>query len=317
MEPISESLENPSPPGCANCGTPLRGRYCHACGQEDADPTRQRALDLVREALGDVFAFDSRLVRTLVPLLIRPGFLTREYLAGHRVRFVPPLRLFFFTAVLFFLVMGLTQGRLAFTVQSSSYGEEVLAPSSEESRGVRFGVFLEPGEGGSSAVPSGGDAAEAVFGAESTGTEEPSWPRGLGQRLSELGVDEVNRRLIAGMPQAMFLVAPLHACMLWLVYRRSSRFLMPHLVFSFHVHAFAFVVRSIASPLDRLIGFGDNGPFELLSVLVIPVYYFLAQRRVYQRGRWFTTMATVVTGLLWLIALVVVMVLLTVLVLAL
>lgn len=91
---------------CENCGTPLLGEHCHACGQ----PTK----GLVRHfssVLGDffdtVFNIDSRVLRTLGPLLVHPGFLSLEYFAGRRVRYVTPMRLFLFLSlVAFFAVQG-------------------------------------------------------------------------------------------------------------------------------------------------------------------------------------------------------------------
>jgi len=43
-----------------------------------------------------VFNIDSRVFRSLFPLYFRPGYLTLEYFAGRRVRYVTPFRLFFF-----------------------------------------------------------------------------------------------------------------------------------------------------------------------------------------------------------------------------
>ncbi|MGL6290176.1 MAG: DUF3667 domain-containing protein [Silanimonas sp.] len=83
---------------CRNCGSPLYGEHCYACGQ----PTK----GLVRHfssILGDfadtIFNIDGRILRTLPALLLRPGFLTREYIDGHRVRYVSPVRLFVFLCI--------------------------------------------------------------------------------------------------------------------------------------------------------------------------------------------------------------------------
>ncbi|NQV87438.1 MAG: DUF3667 domain-containing protein [Woeseiaceae bacterium] len=90
-------------PVCLNCGTRLRGQYCGICGQR----SRSRLISiwqLLREAFGDLFELDSRLWRTVVPLLIRPGKLTRDYLEGRRARYMPPFRTYLVLSVIFFLV---------------------------------------------------------------------------------------------------------------------------------------------------------------------------------------------------------------------
>ena len=92
---------------CANCGTPLLGEHCYACGQPVKGLVRHFS-SLVGDVLDSVFEWDGRLPRTLWPLLARPGYLTTEYLAGRRIRYVSPFRLFFFLAVLTFFIGQLT-----------------------------------------------------------------------------------------------------------------------------------------------------------------------------------------------------------------
>ena len=90
-------------PNCLNCGTRLTGQYCGSCGQR----ARSRLISLwqlLSEAFGDLLEFDSRLWRTLIPLLIRPGRLTRDYLEGRRARYMPPFRMYLVLSVIFFVV---------------------------------------------------------------------------------------------------------------------------------------------------------------------------------------------------------------------
>lgn len=84
----------------------MRGPYCPSCGQETkiALPTARQFL---RQAAGRYVALDGRLWRTLFGLLLRPGFLTREYLSGRRRRYVRPARLFLVLSVALFAVLRL------------------------------------------------------------------------------------------------------------------------------------------------------------------------------------------------------------------
>ena len=89
---------------CANCGSELFGPHCYRCGQPVKGMVRQ--LTSILADVGDtILNIDSRIFRTLWPLLTKPGFLTLEYLAGRRVRYVTPFRLYFFLSVIAFLVM--------------------------------------------------------------------------------------------------------------------------------------------------------------------------------------------------------------------
>ena len=87
---------------CENCDAALQGPYCHVCGQPVVSPVRHAA-----HAIEDVFEsfwhLDGRVFRTLRDLLA-PGRVALEYLAGHRVRYIPPLRLFVILSLLTFFV---------------------------------------------------------------------------------------------------------------------------------------------------------------------------------------------------------------------
>ncbi len=92
-----------NPDRCLNCGSALVGQYCGRCGQR-ATSRLISLWELIRDAFGDLFELDSRLWRTLVPLLGRPGRLTREYLEGRRARFMPPFRMYLVLSLVFFVV---------------------------------------------------------------------------------------------------------------------------------------------------------------------------------------------------------------------
>lgn len=101
----------PAPPPivtrrCENCGAPLQGEHCHVCGQPTKGLVRHFS-SILGDFFDTVFNIDSRVLRTVGPLLIRPGFLSLEYFAGRRVRYVTPMRLFLFLSlVAFFAVHG-------------------------------------------------------------------------------------------------------------------------------------------------------------------------------------------------------------------
>ncbi len=81
----------------------LAGQYCGQCGQR-ASSRLISLWELVRDAFGDLFELDSRLWRTLRPLLLRPGLLTRDYLEGRRARYMPPFRMYLVLSLIFFVV---------------------------------------------------------------------------------------------------------------------------------------------------------------------------------------------------------------------
>jgi hypothetical protein len=94
-------------PACQNCGAPLLGPHCYACGQPVNGLVRHFS-SIVGDFLDSVLNIDARVFRTLWPLFAKPGYLSREYFDGRRVRYVSPVRLFVFLSIVTFFVAQLT-----------------------------------------------------------------------------------------------------------------------------------------------------------------------------------------------------------------
>src|SRR5437016_8259990 len=100
-----KKAERPAPTHCENCGAPLHGHWCGRCGQPAIDYRRSFRYVIV-DLLDEFLNWDSRFFRTLGLLLVRPWKLTNEFLAGHRVRYVHPLRLYLLASILFFFAVN-------------------------------------------------------------------------------------------------------------------------------------------------------------------------------------------------------------------
>ncbi len=100
----------PEPPraaACGNCGAELLGPHCFRCGQPTQGLVRHFG-SIMGDFVDSVFNLDSRTLQTLGPLFFKPGFLTREYFAGRRVRYVTPVRMFVFLTLIAFFVSNLS-----------------------------------------------------------------------------------------------------------------------------------------------------------------------------------------------------------------
>ena len=106
MTPTENAAGHDAPTHCENCDAPLQGEFCHQCGQSTHNPVRH-AGHALEEVFESFWHLDGRLFRTLRDLLA-PGRAANEYLAGHRQRYLPPLRLFVVMSLLAFFVGKLT-----------------------------------------------------------------------------------------------------------------------------------------------------------------------------------------------------------------
>ncbi|WP_128891161.1 DUF3667 domain-containing protein [Erythrobacter sp. HKB08] len=107
IEPHSgaKSAHPNQPENCENCGTPLQGAYCHACGQRGH--IHRTIGGFMHELLHGALHFEGKLWRTLPMLVFKPGQLTRRYIDGQRARFVSPMALFLFSIFLMFAIFQL------------------------------------------------------------------------------------------------------------------------------------------------------------------------------------------------------------------
>jgi hypothetical protein len=142
-------------------------------------------------------------------------------------------------------------------------------------------------------------AAEIVFPDHNVNIDLPAWmPRSrpvqqllearTGEERGEAFADLV-RNAIGQLPTVMFLLLPVFALLLKLIYVRRDWFYSEHLVFALHTHAFAFLVFAGAVVLLWAgVGTAWAGVTASLLTLGIPLYFFVAQKRVYGQG-WMKT----------------------------
>lgn len=370
---------------CLNCGTKLTGQYCGQCGQR-ATSRFISIFELLRDAFGDLFELDSRLWRTLAPLLVRPGLLTKDYLEGRRARYMPPFRMYLVLSLLFFVVAFFDpRDELAIFYEpvaestaeiqtppgmSQEEVDEKIAAARDEGRRAIQELIDEgilnpeampeklreqlapadeaktpdeglPDEGLSDDAPPGEESTDdgdddiiVTFDDEGIGMlgecdiddidmgDSPEWlqrrmtPERLAdvcERINAAGLKGLKSAILENIPAALIILLPLMAFVLKLLYPLSRRYYVEHLLFFVHFHAFFFLILSLEILFTRLgewIGFLDP-IFTLTTViasLYIPVYLFLAMRRVYGQGRALTFLKYVPLTISYLVGLTVMMV---------
>ncbi len=91
---------------CENCGAPLAGPFCAQCGQHAVDYRRSFGRVLL-DAADSFFNWDTKFLKSVGILLVKPWQLTNDFNAGRRARFVHPLRLYLLASIAFFLLARL------------------------------------------------------------------------------------------------------------------------------------------------------------------------------------------------------------------
>jgi hypothetical protein len=92
---------------CRNCGAPVLGVYCGQCGQP-VETHRRSVLSLLHDLIKDIASWDTRILRTVRALFLQPGELALAFREGRTQRYVPPVRLYLFVSLIFFLTLSVT-----------------------------------------------------------------------------------------------------------------------------------------------------------------------------------------------------------------
>ena len=364
-------------PACQNCGVPLLGEHCYACGQPTKGLVRHFG-SIVGDFLDTVFNIDARVFRTLWPLFARPGFLSREYFEGHRIRFVSPVRLFVFLSIVTFFVAQLTLdfGSTKFDVDGNDSGisagktvKEVqerrdaalkeLNKAKVENTGTpgvglgldaaanaiksqadrrikqledarKAGTPPPPPQGGMKAGLKGDDSGDNNISFNDKGPWDPvknpidiPWaPNFVNRKFNELAghaKDNIARMqhdpnlfkdaALRTVPSTLFVLMPIFALMLKIIYAFKRRLYMEHLIVSLHSHAFlclSLLLMFLVMAAQDAMAPRAQGLFHLLETALwiwMPVYLFLMQKRVYGQGWTMTLLKYCILGFCYFVLL--------------
>jgi len=234
---VGDAAPPEAPHSCPNCGAAVAGAYCPACGQRAAElnPTLG---DVARDAAGDLFNWDGKIPATLKALLLQPGRLTADFLAGRRARWLSPFRVYVICSVAFFLSGPLVEritGRAAREVAK-------LTMSADAAGGSAVGSAADPVARAEAiaALRQYVDSAQAA------------------DVVDNLGA--LNDQFLAQIPTAMFILMPLFALITWAAWRGGDLRYPAHLYFSLHLHAAFFAWMTVA----RLGGLAQSVVLDLI-----------------------------------------------------
>ena len=317
--------KNQPPPltHCENCGAELCGKYCAVCGQAAID-YRRSFRHVIVDILDSFLNWDSKFFATIGWLLLRPWHLTNEFLAGRRVRYLHPLRLYLLASILFFFVVN--YWAKSFHVDPSKLSAkdraEVQADLEKENLPpdvrARVRQALEPSPSPSATT---GQSPQATATPEETpliqfGPEDKNstpfekWIESrakekFGEHGTKFGIFLTT--LFSNLPYMMLCCIPLFAFVLKILYIRKHVFYIDHLVYALHIHTFAYVgimlIGLITIGLNRIAPPVFAGWIVGLLWLWFAIQVFLSIRRVYRQGWFFSIFKFFVGGIAYLIVL--------------
>jgi Protein of unknown function (DUF3667) len=308
---------------CLNCHIHVKGRFCHRCGQENIEP-KESVWDLISHFFKDITHFDGKFFSTIKYLFRRPGFLSEEYMIGRRASYVNPIRLYIFTSAFFFLIffsfMKLDKKTLVSQVNMNDKTYiQIEAMDSLAFDAFTKNVNKEDGKPGvpmtrpefkkyfdSMALQGGLHFTNANYNSKAqydsalaAGVKDNWLKRQLVYKQIELNEKYHNQGgqavkdfadiLLHSLPQIFFILLPIFALILKLLYfRRKNYYYVNHGIFSIHFYIFWFLTMLILFGLGEL---NDKLGWTVITILQVIIglgiffYLYKAMRNFYRQRR--------------------------------
>ncbi len=299
---------------CLNCDTTVVGKFCHNCGQENIEP-KETVWHLISHFLEDITHFDGKFFTSLKDLILKPGFLSKQYIIGRRASYLNPIRMYLFTSAIFFLIffslVKIDEKRLDTHINYSGKSYQEIsqmdsAKLSEFTRKLNNGNPLSRAEvlsrmdTGFQMAPGHYSSRREYDSLLKAGVKKHNW---IERQLTYKNLDlkekygsnrkailsAVINRFLHSLPQMLFVLLPLFALILKLMYvRRKQFYYVDHVIFSIHFYIFTFLVMLISLGLGKI---KDLLHWEWLAylqgILFISIlyYFYKALRNFYKQSR--------------------------------
>ncbi|HJW37483.1 MAG TPA: DUF3667 domain-containing protein [Candidatus Udaeobacter sp.] len=329
---------------CENCSAQLTGHYCAQCGQAAID-YRRSFRHVVADVLDSFLNWDSKFFTTIALLILKPWRLTNEFLAGKRVRYVNPLRLYLLASILFFFAVNygakdlrLQPGKLSPKDRAELEADLKKGDLPPAAREQLEALLLESPSPSSSpqntspspatSVPSpsphaGTDNQRQEYGkiserpfvvfdeAKST-TPFERWIEArakekMGEHGTKMGLFITT--LFSNLPYMMLCCIPLFAFVLKILYIRRHIFYIDHLIYALHIHTFAYIGIMLIVLATIGLNRAAPGPIAGWTIALLWIAFvmqiFLSIRRVYRQGWFISFFKFLFGGFVYLIVLVV------------
>jgi hypothetical protein len=297
---------------CLNCGALVEERFCTRCGQENLEP-KETVGHLISHFFEDLTHFDGKFFVTVKDLVIRPGFLTREYVAGRRMTYLNPIRMYIFVSALFFLALFAGGEEKSEPQEDNTHAVNVfrqqladsLRSAKSDSLHTAFNGTLAGRLDTSKVKPTGESltlnyggvgivAIDIVENKFNTLREYDSVERTLPDTSKDKGImhwilrNNVRQKEKHGgrsklhlevdvrhdIPKLMFILLPLFALYVGWFYDRKKYYYVNHAIFSVHFHSFAFLFFLFMMLLNLVLP-GTWTSLILVAITPVPVFIYL------------------------------------------
>lgn len=295
---------------CLNCGATVTDKFCPNCGQENLE-LHENFLHLALHSVAHYFHFESKFFNSFVPLFTKPGYLTQAYFAGKRASHLNPISMYIFISILFFFLFtaNTSINKKGILEENEVSQQEVAQTQNSIQKAVKNNKLPKEAAAAIYTIQPALDTAQAKHNDAVIYTNPAGKAEGNSKLMGvetdiavantlqakfrkvlddDLSGELFKNKLFGHLPKVMFILLPLFALILKLVYWRSSKYYVEHLIYSIHVHSFLFLFGSLLILLGWLLPSGVSEWLTLGGILVALWYIYRSLRNLYRRPRWQT-----------------------------
>jgi len=261
---------------CLNCGTIVTGNFCQNCGQENIE-VKESFFQIVYHFIEDITHFDGKLIKTLKLLISKPGFLTKEYVAGKRATYIHPIRMYIFISAVFFLFIFSGEQKIVDVNTNQTKSSSIVFGDSTYNTVAQY------------------DSAQKMLPIK----KRDKW---LTAKLTKQQIlinnkygNDQNKILAAlidnfkhNFSKILYLSLPIFAFFLWVLYKRNkSYYFADHMIFSIHLYCAYFIIIFVYTILEQVVKFftASKGVLELIYGFTLLLYFYKAVRFFYGQSR--------------------------------
>lgn len=298
---------------CENCETEFKDsfKFCPCCGMKNREELTVRSL--FYNTINNYFLWDSKFLKSFLPLMIKPGFLPKKFLQGKRLTYLHPAQFYLFVSVVFFFIFSFyireTRSKLDKAIQEelavkkereyreafkkvadsikldSLVNEKIDTKDRKVNSSSFMGTsFTYDEKEIDSLIDAGADNTlilKKMGMPEDAGYLQRKFFEQMFKFQKEKGVGSIYQTITDSFPIAMFFLLPIFALLLKVFYFNKGRYAY-HLVFSFYFFSFLFAVMAIDLGINWFYDMPDF--LDILLVLSTFFYFFIAVKKFYQQG---------------------------------
>jgi len=318
---------------CLNCGFILQGKFCYNCGQENLQ-MKESFGHMMNHAISDYFHFDDQFFHTMRPLFLKPGYLTNQYMSGHRVAYLHPVKMYIFISLVYFVLMFQTNNQFTNSNNNSKVTQKELQKAIDSvSKDPDIPAYIKSSViakmKSSSSTANKSHEIKLTVANEPVSTTDTSYSEYLAsqQKLSkdkrngyfvnlyfkkafsyqtEYGdrtKDVILEQFEHNIPKMMFLLLPLCALILMVAFRDKNKYYVEYLIYSLHLHCFVFLFLTLIILLNLAVPVAPiNSWIGFLSTIAIIWYIYQSLKVVFGRSPFRTITKLVGASLMYLVA---------------